>query len=71
MEIYKSHKIIIQNQTNVKFGLNMQFKDYHKFKLDPEQGGGPFAEKQQFSSLPWGYSGCPQKDQMSLVSYVT
>lgn len=43
-------KIVVNHDDTVNFGLNMCFKKAHEFSEDPDQGGGPLAANQPFSS---------------------
>lgn len=60
-EIYRT-KVKAKNDV-VNFGLNMYFKQPHKFSSDPDQAGGKLAPNQTFSSQPWGCMGCPPQKQ--------
>ena len=48
----------------------MYFKKAHKFKDDPDQGGGDLDPNQLTSSMPWGVMGCPQQKQELLTDYL-
>jgi len=65
LEIYKPR--IQVDQFIVKYGLNLCFKKYHKFSTNPDQGGGPFGERQNVPTVTiWSKT----VEKIKLVSYV-
>ena len=68
LELFKPKVTISHDKVN--FGLNMYFKQVHKFGFAPNQGEGALAPNQAFLSQPWGAMGCPVAKQENITEYV-